>query len=113
MQGPVRLRDVNSRQPREAPSACPVGGAIANVPLAHARDVLADRRLFMLDAPTWSEFLSVLDRPVSPKPRLVELFADLGVHHLPVVDNTRHVLGMITQSDMIAALDRLHRQAAS
>lgn len=49
-------------------------------------------------------------RPVA---ELVELFADLGVHHLPVVDNSRHVLGMITQSDMIAALNRLHRQTAS
>ena len=49
-------------------------------------------------------------RPVA---ELVALFADLGVHHLQVVDNTRHVLGMITQSDMTAALDRLHRQTAS
>ena len=49
-------------------------------------------------------------RPVA---ELVQLFADFGVHHLPVVDNTRHVLGMITQSDMIAALDRLHRQTSN
>ena len=33
--------------------------------LAHAREVLADRRLFMLDASAWSEFVAVLDRPVS------------------------------------------------
>ncbi len=44
--------------------------------LAHARDVLADRRLFMLDAPAWSEFVAVLDRPVSHKPRLKKLFAE-------------------------------------
>ncbi len=44
--------------------------------LAHARDVLADRRLFMLDAPAWSEFLSALDRPVSHKPRLEKLLAE-------------------------------------
>ncbi len=48
-----------------------------------------------------------------PVAELVQLFADFGVHHLPVVDNTRHVLGMITQSDMIAALDRLHRQTST
>lgn len=47
--------------------------------LAHARDVLADRRLFLLDDPAWSEFLSVLDRPVSPKPRLEKLFAESSI----------------------------------
>lgn len=47
--------------------------------LAHARDVLADRRLFMLDAPAWSEFVSVLDRPVSRKPRLEKLFAEPSI----------------------------------
>jgi uncharacterized protein (DUF1778 family) len=47
--------------------------------LAHARDVLADRRLFMLDAPAWSEFVSVLDRPVSYKPRLEKLFAEPSI----------------------------------
>lgn len=44
--------------------------------LAHARDVLADRRLFVLDDAAWTEFLTVLDRPVSRKPRLEKLFAE-------------------------------------
>jgi uncharacterized protein (DUF1778 family) len=44
--------------------------------LARARDVLADRRLFVLDDATWTEFLAVLDRPVSHKPRLAKLFAE-------------------------------------
>jgi uncharacterized protein (DUF1778 family) len=47
--------------------------------LAHARDVLADRRLFMLDAQAWSEFLAVLDRPVSHKPRLERLFGESSI----------------------------------
>ena len=47
--------------------------------LAHAREVLADRRLFMLDASAWSEFVSVLDRPVSHKPRLEKLFAESSI----------------------------------
>jgi uncharacterized protein (DUF1778 family) len=47
--------------------------------LAHARDVLADRRLFVLDDAAWTEFLAVLDRPVSPKPRLEKLFAEQSV----------------------------------
>jgi uncharacterized protein (DUF1778 family) len=43
--------------------------------LAHARDVLADRRLFELGYVAWAEFLEVLDRPVSHNPRLEKLFA--------------------------------------
>ena len=38
--------------------------------LAHARDVLADRRLFALDDAAWKKFLAVLERPVAAKPRL-------------------------------------------
>lgn len=47
--------------------------------LAHARDVLADRRLFVLDDATWSDFLTVLDRPVSHKARLERLFAESSI----------------------------------
>jgi uncharacterized protein (DUF1778 family) len=47
--------------------------------LAHARDVLADRRLFVLDDAAWTEFLAVLDRPVSHKPRLGKLFAESSI----------------------------------
>ena len=47
--------------------------------LARAREVLADRRLFMLDESAWSKFLSVLDRPLSPKPRLTKLFAEPSI----------------------------------
>lgn len=47
--------------------------------LAHARDVLADRRLFVLDDVAWQEFVAVLDRPVSPKPRLERLFSEPSI----------------------------------
>ncbi len=47
--------------------------------LAHARDVLADRRLFVLDDAAWTEFLAVLDRPVSHKPRLEKLLAEQSI----------------------------------
>lgn len=47
--------------------------------LAHARDVLADRRLFAMDDAAWAEFLAVLDRPVSHKPRLAQLFAEPSI----------------------------------
>lgn len=37
---------------------------------------------------------------------LVPLFSDGGYHHMPVVDEDRQVIGMVTQSDLIAALYR-------
>ena len=47
--------------------------------ISHAIDVLADRRMFAIDDAAWGEFLAVLDRPVSHKPRLEELFAEPSV----------------------------------
>lgn len=47
--------------------------------LAHARDVLADRRLFVVTDAAWNEFLAALDRPVSHKPRLEKLFAERSI----------------------------------
>lgn len=43
--------------------------------LVHAQDVLADRRMFPLDAAAWTEFLAILDRPVQHKPRLSKLLS--------------------------------------
>lgn len=37
---------------------------------------------------------------------LVPVMADLGRHHLPVVDAERRLVGIVTQSDLIAALFR-------
>jgi uncharacterized protein (DUF1778 family) len=51
--------------------------------LAHARDVLADRRLFTLDDTAWKKFQAVLERPVTAKPRLAELFAEPTVFDAP------------------------------
>ena len=36
-------------------------------------------RYILNDAPAWSEFVSVLDRPVSHKPRLEKLFAEPSI----------------------------------
>ncbi len=44
--------------------------------------------------------------PHQPIGELVSLLSDQGLHHLPVVDAQRHVVGMISQSDLIAALFR-------
>lgn len=37
---------------------------------------------------------------------LVPLLSDLGHHHIPIVDEQKRLLGMVTQSDLIAALYR-------
>ena len=45
----------------------------------------------------------------SPRQELVapiSAFSDGGRHHLPVVDDERRLVGMVTQSDMVAALFR-------
>lgn len=49
--------------------------------LAHARDVLADRRLFVLDDAAWTQFTKMLDRPVAHKPRLEKLFSEPTIFH--------------------------------
>ena len=52
---------------------------IVQAAVAHARDVLADRRLFELDDAAWAEFNAILDRPVQYKPRLSKLFAETSI----------------------------------
>lgn len=42
----------------------------------------------------------------TPVAELVHQLSDLGMHHIPVVDSERKLVGMVTQSDLIAALYR-------
>lgn len=44
-----------------------------------AQRILADRRLFSLDADRWQRFAEILDRPAVDKPRLRELMKKPGV----------------------------------
>jgi CBS domain-containing membrane protein len=37
---------------------------------------------------------------------LVQPLSDSGIHHIPIVDDQRRLVGMVTQSDMVAALYR-------
>jgi CBS domain-containing membrane protein len=52
----------------------------------------------------------IMARPVKTAPadlpvaNLVPLMADLGLHHMPVVDEDGRLVGMVTQSDLVAAL---------
>lgn len=48
-----------------------------------------------------------------PIVELVPHMSDAGLHSIPVVDDTRRLVGMITQSDMIAALYERNLQEAS
>jgi uncharacterized protein (DUF1778 family) len=43
--------------------------------LTHAYEVLADRRLFVLDDAAWVEFQARLRAPARSRPRLAELFS--------------------------------------
>lgn len=45
-------------------------------------------------------------RPGHSVADLIPMFSDEGFHHLPVVDECRRVVGMVTQTDLVAALFR-------
>jgi CBS domain-containing membrane protein len=45
-------------------------------------------------------------RPGQELVEMMSFFSDGGRHHLPVVDAQGHLVGMVTQSDMVAALFR-------
>jgi CBS domain-containing membrane protein len=34
----------------------------------------------------------------------VPLLSDLGLHYIPIIDEERRLVGMVTQADLIAAL---------
>ncbi len=46
----------------------------------------------------------VVARQEQPMVELAQSFSDGGLHHVPVVDAARRVVGMVTQSDLVAAL---------
>lgn len=56
------------------------------------------------DIMTASVMVVFPDQPISD---LVPAFSDGGLHHMPVIDAERKVVGMVTQSDLVAALFHL------
>ena len=50
-------------------------------------------------------------RPDQPVADLVPAFSDGGLHHMPVINANQQVVGMVTQSDLIAAL--FHQTASA
>jgi uncharacterized protein (DUF1778 family) len=63
---------------QEAADACQksVSEFILDASLTQAQQALADRRVFKLDEKAWKEFQKILDRPVTPKPRLKQLLTE-------------------------------------
>src|SRR5262249_31180006 len=43
------------------------------------------------------------DRPLA---EMVPIFADTGHHHIPIIDAERRLVGIVTQTDLVAALAR-------
>ncbi|HPV25133.1 MAG TPA: CBS domain-containing protein [Casimicrobium sp.] len=41
---------------------------------------------------------------------LVPLFSEGGHHHIPIIDEDKHLVGIITQSDLVSALFRVVRR---
>ncbi len=73
----VRLRAADDELIRHA--AAQTGQSVSDFLTAsaieRAHEILADQRVFVLDESTWEQFVALLDEPVRPDPRLVELFA--------------------------------------
>lgn len=47
--------------------------------LTQAAEVLADRRLFLLDDKQWDEFIAALDAPPRPMPRMERLLREPSI----------------------------------
>ena len=43
---------------------------------------------------------------------LVPLLSDIGLHHIPVLDDKQKLCGIITQSDLIGALYSVNQKAS-
>ena len=52
---------------------------ILDAGIVAANQILADRRVFLLDEARWQEFQAALDRPVTIKPRLRQLLNEPGI----------------------------------
>jgi CBS domain-containing membrane protein len=68
--------------------------------------------LFNLDLVNLDPVATVMSSPVTtvgvdaPVARLVALMADLGLRHLPVVDDEGRLAGLVTRAELIAVLNR-------
>lgn len=132
--GELRCHDVMSREPLTVSIDTPIASAWS---LMRAREVKAlpvvDKSRHVVGIVTLADFVRAMvpDGP-SPTPapahvgaimtrrvrvaseqlhviELLPLFSEGGHHHLPVVDAQQHLVGILTQSDVVRALHRAVR----
>jgi CBS domain-containing membrane protein len=53
---------------------------------------------------------ALVDQPIAS---VIPLFSDSGLHHLPIVDANERLVGILTQSDLVAALYRSREEVDS
>lgn len=101
---------------RERLRAC--GGMLAGLfltGLATRAMLGSDASIPMLLAPIGASAVLLFGVPASPLAQpwsivggnmLSALLSDQGLHHIPIVNEERRLIGMVTQSDLVAALYR-------
>ncbi|ALS98023.1 HPP family protein [Lacimicrobium alkaliphilum] len=75
---------------------------------------LASARAFKLQNKQVANLMVTEVRAVSadePLISLIPMLSDQGLHHVPVLDNQQKLVGIVTQSDLIAALYAQHHDA--
>lgn len=77
----IRTTQIVKRTLQEAAAAShkTVSEFLLDSALTQAAEVLADRRLFLLDDAQWAAFLAALDAPAEPMPRLERLMREPSV----------------------------------
>jgi CBS domain-containing membrane protein len=71
-------------------------GFLKRTPNSHSEKHEVVGQIMSTPARTAQDFMPIVE--------LVPLMADLGLHHVPIVDANRRLVGMVTQTDMVAAL---------
>lgn len=77
----IRTTPVAKRTLQEAAtiSSKTVSEFMLDSALTQAAEVLADRRLFLLDDEQWTAFMAALDAPAQPLPRLERLLKEPSI----------------------------------
>ena len=77
----IRTTPVVKRTLQEAASTAQktVSEFVLDSALTHAAEVLADRRLFLLDDTQWAAFMAALDAPAKPMPHLQRLLNEPSI----------------------------------
>lgn len=77
----IRTTSIAKRTLQEAASMThkTVSEFILDSALTQAAEVLADRRLFLLDDVQWAAFMAALDAPSKPMPRLERLLNEPSI----------------------------------